>query len=176
MRLCFVVAVAENGVIGAQGGMPWRLPSDLKRFKAMTMGKPVIMGRKTYDSIGRPLPGRDNIVISRSETFAPEGVFVVRSVEAALRLAVARATDRGVDEIAVIGGGAIFKEMMPNVERIYLTRVHAAPPGDVLFPELARDDWQEIDRQDFAAADGDSADTTLITLHRKQGIRRMEAN
>lgn len=174
MRLCFVVAVAENGVIGAQGGMPWRLPSDLKRFKSMTTGKPIIMGRKTYESIGRPLPGRDNIVITRSETFAPEGVFVVRSVEAALRLGVARATDRGVDEIAVIGGGGIFKEMLPLAERIYLTRVHASPPGDVLFPALAQADWLEVDRQAFAASEGDSADTTLITLQRQQAARRSE--
>mgnify|MGYP001179526062 CR=1 FL=1 len=171
MRLCFVVAVAENGVIGAQGAMPWRLPSDLARFKRMTMGKPVIMGRKTYESIGRPLPGRDNIVITRSEAFAPEGVFIVRSVDAALRLAVARATERGVDEIAVIGGGGVFREMLPLAERIYLTRVHAAPAGDVLFPELVRDEWEEIERQAFEAQEGDTADTTLIVLQRKRALR-----
>jgi dihydrofolate reductase len=170
MKLCFVVAVAENGVIGAQGGMPWRLPSDLKRFKSMTMGKPVIMGRKTYDTIGKPLPGRDNIVITGSETFAPEGVFVVRSVEAALRLAVARATDRGVDEIAVIGGGVIFREMLPLADQIYLTRVHASPPGDVLFPELVALEWEEVVRQAFEAAEGDSAETTLITLRRRKSL------
>ena len=168
MKISFVVAVAENGVIGREGGMPWHLPSDLKRFRQLTMGKPIIMGRKTYDSIGRPLPGRDNIVITRSLTFAPEGVFVVRSTEAALRLAAARAVERNADEIAVIGGSAIFREMLPMAHRIYFTRIHASPPGDVYFPDLPRDEWREVERHSYAAEETESADATLIIFERQQ--------
>ncbi|WP_137392320.1 dihydrofolate reductase [Rhodoligotrophos defluvii] len=166
MKITFVVAVAENGVIGARGGLPWHLPSDLRRFRKITIGKPVIMGRRTYESIGRPLPGRDNIVITQSETFAPEGVYVVRSTEAALRLGAAKAMERGVSEIAVIGGSAIFRDMLPLADRIYLTRVHDSPPGDVHFPDLPRNQWREVERQSFTAEEGESADTTLIVLER----------
>ena len=172
MRISVVVAVAENGVIGVRGTLPWRLPSDLKRFRQLTMGKPIIMGRKTYESIGRPLPGRDNIVITSAETFAPEGVFIVRSIDAALRLGASRAKDRGVDEIAVIGGSEVFKEILAQADRIYFTRVHASPQGDTYFPDLVRSDWREVARQEYAAAEGDVADVTLITFDRQTTLQR----
>ncbi|MGF7161167.1 dihydrofolate reductase [Rhodoligotrophos appendicifer] len=172
MRISIVVAVAENGVIGASGGLPWRLPSDLKRFKALTMGKPIIMGRKTYESIGRPLPGRDNIVISESNTFAPEGVFITRSLDSALRLGASMARDRQVEEIAVIGGSRVFREAMLHVDRLYFTRVHASPPGDTFFPDLARGDWREVSREAYAAEEGDAADVTLIVFDRVSPLQR----
>ena len=133
MTLCLVVAVAENGVIGNANQLPWHLPDDLQRFKALTLGKPIVMGRKTYDSIGRPLPGRTNIVVSRQAGLSIAGCTVVPSLEAAVATAQ---TGGAATDVMIIGGAAIFREALPVAQRIYLTRVHARVPGDIFFPEL----------------------------------------
>ena len=137
MRLTCVVAVAENGVIGSDNQLPWHLPADLQRFKVLTLGKPMIMGRRTYDSIGRPLPGRTSIVVTRQPQLAIAGCIVVQSLEAAL----AAAGDS--EEASLIGGAELFRLALPQVDVIHLTRVHAQVPGNVLFPELDPQEWTQ---------------------------------
>ena len=158
----FVVAVAENGVIGRDGAIPWRVPSDLKIFRRLTMGKPVIMGRKTYESIGKPLDGRDNIVITRNAAFSATGVERAGNIEDARQSAHACAARRGVDEIMVIGGAEIFAALLPRADRIYLTRIHARPDGDTNFPDLDPTVWREVSK---AAVAPDPRDTAAATLH-----------
>jgi dihydrofolate reductase len=144
--ISIIVAASTNNVIGAQGALPWRLSDDLQRFKAVTMGKPIVMGRKTWDSIGRPLPGRQNIVITRQAGFSAEGCDVVASVDEA----VAAAGD--ADEIMVIGGSQIYALALPLAERLYLTRVHADVEGDAFFPAVDETGWQ-LARDEPHAAD-----------------------
>ncbi len=168
-RLALVVAVADNGVIGREGRLPWRLPSDLKQFRRLTMGKPLIMGRKTFQSIGKPLDGRDNIVVTRDPAFAAEGVLVARSFEEAVALARTCAEARGADEIAVIGGAQIYAAALPAADRIYLTQVHGAFEGDTVFPALDRAAWQETARERHAAGPKDAADFSLVILDRIKG-------
>ena len=135
MLITLVVAVAENGVIGRDGGLPWRLSSDLKTFRRLTMGKPLIMGRRTFQSLKKPLDGRDNIVVTRDDGFRPDGAIVVPSFEAALARAKDCAKARGTDEIMVIGGADIFAASLPLAGRIYKTEVHGRPEGDTLMPD-----------------------------------------
>lgn len=142
--ISFIVAMDRNRLIGSNNGLPWRLPADLKHFKAVTLGKPVIMGRNTYESIGRPLPERHNIVVSRNAAFSAPGCTTVNSVPAALREAGA------AQEIMVIGGAQLFAELLPQAQRIYLTQIDAQFPGDVWFPELDAGVWQEVARTDHA--------------------------
>jgi len=141
--VALVVAVSRNGVIGVDGGMAWRISDDLKWFKKNTMDKPVVMGRKTYQSIGKPLPGRDNIVITRRTAFSAGGVFVVRSIEDALTLARECAERRSAGEISVIGGGEIYAQTLALADRIYLTRVDVELEGDAVFPEIDSREWSE---------------------------------
>jgi dihydrofolate reductase len=147
MKVSLIVAAAENGVIGRQNDLPWRLSADLRRFKALTMGHAVIMGRKTYESIGRPLPGRRMIVISRQPGYSAPGVESAIGFEAAL--AIAKAHNEG--EVFVIGGAAIFELAAPLAERLYLTRVHADVPGDVFFPPLDPAAWRLLESQPHPA-------------------------
>lgn len=135
--LSLIVAVAENGVIGARGALPWRLPDELAHFKRTTLGKPVLMGRHTWVSIGRPLPGRANVVLSRDPDFSARGAMVARDLDEALGMHAA------APEQIVIGGAALYAEALPRADRIYLTRVHARPAGDVFFPALASGEWGE---------------------------------
>ncbi|MBL6959275.1 MAG: dihydrofolate reductase [Rhodospirillales bacterium] len=158
-----IVAVAENGVIGTAGDLPWRLPEDLKRFKALTMGKPIVMGRKTYDSIGRPLPGRTNIVITRDSTLTIDGAVVVASLQDALAVGAAE----NPAEIMVIGGGEIYALALPLAGRLYLTEVRAVVEGDAVFPEIDRSQWAETAREDGPVAEGDGPAYSFVTLHRK---------
>jgi len=137
-QLSVIVAVADDGVIGSGNQLPWRLPDDLKRFKALSLGKPIVMGRKTYDSIGRPLPGRLNIVVSRQPGLQIPGCIVVSSVAQAIEAA------GDVPEIVIVGGADIYRQVLPQVRTIHLTRVHATVPGDVHFPALAPDEWREL--------------------------------
>jgi len=167
-RLTFVVAVAENGVIGRDGQLPWRLPSDLKRFRALTLGKPVIMGRKTYASIGKPLSGRDNIVLSRQPSFRAPGVIVAASLEAAIELGRRLAAHKGAEEIAIIGGAEIFRAALPFADRIYLTLVKAAPEGDTRMLSLAPESWQETAREPMPQGPGDQYSADFIVLDRKK--------
>jgi dihydrofolate reductase len=165
--IALVVAVAENGVIGAAGGLPWRLKADLRRFRAVTMSKPIVMGRKTWESIGRPLDGRDNIVVTRRQGLAPEGVLVARTVTEALHEAAERAKQRGAGEICVIGGGEVFAAVMPLAERLYATHIAAAPEGDVRFPEISPKDWIEISREALPFSDGDTVEGTYVVYQRR---------
>lgn len=166
LEILLVVAVADNGVIGQGGVIPWRLRSDLQRFKRLTLNKPVIMGRKTYQSIGRPLPGRTNIVVTRDRAFEAVGVVVVPSFEAAEWVARGDAMRRSAAEIAVVGGGEIYAHWLPRADRIELTEVHTSPDGDAFFPVLDLDHWQEVGRARQAAGEQDSADFTYVTYRR----------
>ncbi|HSK39799.1 MAG TPA: dihydrofolate reductase [Arenibaculum sp.] len=146
MRISMIAARARNGVIGRDNGLPWRLPSDLRHFKALTLGKPVIMGRRTFESIGKPLPGRCNIVLSRSLK-GGEGIRVARDMRTALD--AARGT--GADEAMIAGGAEIYREFLARADRLYLTEVHAEVEGDALFPEIEPGAWSESSREDHAA-------------------------
>jgi len=146
-KIAMAVAMAENRVIGRDGGLPWHLSGDLQYFKRVTMGKPMIMGRKTFESIGRPLPGRLNIVVTRDATYATDNVMVVHSLEQALDAARERAEADGIDEVMIIGGGQIYGDALPVTDRVYLTEVHASVDGDTVFPDLAEDQWRETARE-----------------------------
>lgn len=165
--LSLVVAVAENGVIGHRGALPWRMPSDLRTFRRLTLGKPVVMGRRTFQSIGRPLDGRDNIVVTRDAAFHAAGVRVAATLEDAIDVAHACARERGADEIAIIGGGEIYRAALALADRIYLTRVHAAPEGDATFPELNPATWHEASRTALARDARDDHAATLVVLERR---------
>lgn len=163
MRISLVVAVAENGVIGSDNDLPWRLKGDMNHFKATTMGKPIIMGRKTYDSIGRPLPGRTNIVMTRSGVDLPEGVVRVSSLEEAFR--AAKACD--AEEACVTGGAEIYALALPYAHTLHFTRVHMDADGDTLFPQFDEAEWQETSARLVEAGEEDSAAYTIRQLDRK---------
>ena len=166
-EIVLVAAVGENGVIGSAGDMPWRLSSDLKRFKRLTYGHPVLMGRKTFASIGRPLPGRTNIVITRDAGFSHAGVQVAGSLEAGLEAARQVAADTGVPDVMVIGGGEIYAATIGVANRLEITRVHASPDGDTRFPEIDPSLWRETDRETPERGERDSAAVTFLTYHRR---------
>ncbi|MEY4593834.1 MAG: hypothetical protein RIQ47_244 [Bacteroidota bacterium] len=161
MSLSIIVALSENHVIGSGNQLPWKLSADLKRVKALTMGHHLIMGRKTYESIGRPLPGRTNVIITRNGSYAPEGCVVVNSLAAALELA------KEDSEAFVFGGGEIFREALPLVNKIYLTKVHCVIDGDTHFPELTSSEWIELNREEFKADEKNEYDYSFVTLQRK---------
>ena len=163
--LALVVAVAKNGVIGMDGGMPWHLSTDLKRFKRDTMGKPIIMGRKTFESIGKALPGRLNIVVSRSE-FSADDTVHANSIDAALFLAEGWAQEHGAEEICVIGGGQIYRETVSRASRLYVTHVMAEPDGDTRFPEIKEAEWAPVSREDVPKGEKDSAETLYVVYER----------
>ncbi|NBN63397.1 dihydrofolate reductase [Pannonibacter tanglangensis] len=162
-----VAAVAENGIIGAGNAMPWHVPSDLKHFKALTLGRPVVMGRRTFASLGRPLPGRFNIVISRGAPDLPEGVALVPSLDAGLALAAGRPETAEFGEVMVIGGGQIYAQAMPLADRLEITRIHASPQGDTLFPPIDPALWQEVARIPGERGPKDQADFTFLTFDRR---------
>jgi dihydrofolate reductase len=163
-----IVAVAENGVIGAGGAIPWRLKNDMQRFKALTMGKPVVMGRKTFLSLRRPLPGRTNIVVTRDSRFSAPGTVVTTSLTEARAIAEADAMRRFATEIAVIGGAEIYKEWMDIADRLELTEVHARPEGDTCFPAIDTAKWQEMARIRHPAGTDDSADFSYVSYIRRE--------
>ncbi|MCC6709786.1 MAG: type 3 dihydrofolate reductase [Gammaproteobacteria bacterium] len=138
MKLALVVAMARNGVIGREGTLPWHLPADLQRFRAITMGKPIVMGRRTHESIGRPLPGRRNIILSSAPDYVAAGCEVFASLDAALTALAA------VDEVMIVGGAALYAEALPRAARLYLTDVEATLDGDVFFPAFDRAQWREV--------------------------------
>ncbi|WP_415902268.1 type 3 dihydrofolate reductase [Neptuniibacter sp. QD29_5] len=164
MNLAIIVAQAKNRVIGVNNKLPWHLPEDLRYFKQVTMGKPIIMGRNTYESIGRPLPGRTNIVISRQESYAPQGVKVVSSLEAAIDMAESVAMIDGASEAMVIGGGQIYAQALEKADRLYLTEVDAEIEGDAWFPEFARENWKEVGRENFSAEGPNPYNYSFIVL------------
>lgn len=165
-KIVLVVAIAENGAIGMDGGLPWKLSSDMAFFKQHTMGKPIIMGRKTFQSIGRPLPGRTNIVVSRQTGYQPDGVIVVNSLEAALDHGRTIALADKVDEVAVIGGAQIYAQAMDVADRLYVTHVRAAPEGDTFFGEIDRAVWTEVARRSFEAGPKDDVGFDIVTYAR----------
>jgi dihydrofolate reductase len=162
-----IVAVADNGVIGHNGAMPWRLKSDLQRFKTLTLGKPVLMGRKTFAAIGRPLPGRTNIVVTRDGALKLPGVVVTSSFDEARLIARGDALRRFATEIAVIGGAEIYQQFLGEADRVELTEVHAKPEGDTHFAPLDSAQWEETARIRHAAGQGDSADFSYVTYRRR---------
>jgi len=166
LRLSLIAAVARNGVIGAAEGMPWRLSTDLQRFKRLTLGKPVIMGRKTFATIGRPLPGRANIVLTRHGGVPLAGVTYAASLDAAIAMAATHAAMRGVGEAMVIGGGQVYAETIRHADRLYITQVDASPVGDTYFPPIDPAVWEGISSERIAAGEKDDAATTFVIYER----------
>jgi dihydrofolate reductase len=168
MEVVLIVAVADNGVIGASGAIPWRLKSDMARFKAITMGKPIVMGRKTFLSLRRPLPGRTNIVLTRDGDFRAPGAVVTTSFAEARALAHADALRRMGCEIAVIGGAEIYAQWMDIADRLEVTEVHARPEGDTRLPAIDTAHWEEVARMRHSASAEDSADFSYVTYRRRK--------
>jgi dihydrofolate reductase len=168
MEIVLVAAVADNGVIGADGAIPWRLKSDLQRFKALTLGKPVVMGRKTFLSLRRPLPGRTNIVMTRDMDFRGPGAVVTTSLAHALTIAKGDALRRFVTEIAVIGGAEIYAQWMGQADRLEITEVHATPAGDTRFGPIDKTVWEEVARAENPSGPDDSAAFSYVTYMRRK--------
>jgi dihydrofolate reductase len=166
METVFVVAIAENGVIGAGNAIPWRLKSDMARFKALTIGKPVIMGRKTFESLRRPLPGRTNIIITRDADYRAAGAIVTTSAADAAAIARGDALRRSVTAIAVIGGAEIYRQWLGRADRLEITEVHARPEGDTHF-DIDKAEWDEVGRLRHPAGPDDSADFSYVTYRRR---------
>ena len=166
MEIVFVVAIAENGVIGAGGAIPWRMKSDMQRFKALTIGKPVIMGRKTFESLRRPLPNRTNIIITRDADYRAPGAIVTTSAADAGAVARGDALRRSVAEIAVIGGAEIYRQWLDRADRLEITEVHARPDGDTHF-DIDKAQWDETSRVRHPAGPDDSADYSYVTYRRR---------
>ena len=162
MCTSIIVAMSENGLIGHEGDLPWRLSEDLRRFKEITMGKPIIMGRKTWESIGRPLSGRPHVVISRDPNYAADGVDVVHSFEQAL----ARTHELGSSENMVIGGADIYRLALPDADRMYVTEVHSEFEGDTHFPEFDRNEWRESGREGPFSADKNNLTFSFVKFDR----------
>ena len=167
MNIVLVAAIGENNVIGRDGQLPWRLKSDLRHFRALTLERPVIMGRKTYQSIGKPLDRRSNIVITRDAKFSAPGTVAAPNFKQALELARKDAERRGSDEIMVIGGSAVFAEAMPLAGRLEITHVHASPAGDVFFPPIDENQWREVNREEREAGPDDDASFAIATYVRR---------
>jgi dihydrofolate reductase len=168
MEVVLIVAVADNGVIGCRGAIPWRLKSDMQRLKAMTLDKPVVMGRKTFTSIGRPLPGRTNIVVTRDAGFRSPGAVVTTSLTDARAVALGDALRRSADEIVVIGGAEIYAQWMEYADRLEITEVHARPEGDTYLAAIDAADWQEVARVRNSPGSDDSSDFSYVTYRRRK--------
>ena len=166
MKLALIAAYAQNRVVGIDNKLPWHLPEDLKYFKRCTSGKAIIMGRKTFDSIGRPLPNRTNIVISRNPEFNVDGVKVVSTLDEAIELAKAVNEINGIDEIMVIGGATIYELTLPLADRLYLTHVHANVEGDAYFPEVDFSSWHEVERADYSASETNPYDYSFVVYEK----------
>jgi dihydrofolate reductase len=167
MKTVLVAAIGQNNVIGRNGQLPWRLKSDLQHFRGLTIGKPVVMGRKTYESIGKPLPGRTNIVMTKDLGLVVPGGVLANSLDAAMGFARQDAARRGVDEIMVIGGGDVFERMMPKADRLEITHVHASPDGDAFFPAIDPSVWRETKRTAFKAGPDDDFGFDVATYVRR---------
>ena len=176
MDIVLIAAVAENGVIGRAGGLPWRLKSDLQRFRALTIGKPVVMGRRTWASLAKALPQRTNIVVTRDPAFAAAGAVVTANLTAALAIARGDALRRGADAIMVIGGGDIYAQAMPLANRLEITHVHARPDGEAVFPPIDPAIWRETARRQGSPGSDDEAGFTRVTYVRVQDGVNTPAN
>ena len=167
MKLAMICAMSRNGVIGKDNGLPWNLPGDLKHFKQTTLGCPIIMGRKTWDSIGHPLPGRTNIIVTRSSEIVSDGIEIARSFRTALDLAKSNLTSESTTEIFVIGGAEIYKEAFPLASRLYLTRVDSFIDGDTYLEGFEEADWIEISSKSFKAASTEGHNYSICVLDRR---------
>jgi dihydrofolate reductase len=167
-EIVLIAAVADNGVIGADNAIPWRLKSDMQRLKAMTMNKPVVMGRKTFASLKRPLPGRTNIVVTRDADFRSAGVVATTSFETARAIAHADALRRGAADIAVLGGAEVYAQFFGIADRLEITEVHAAPKGDTRFPAIDKDAWEEVARVRHEAGPDDAVAFSYVTYRRRK--------
>ena len=165
--LVLVVAVAENGVIGRDNRLLWRLRTDLRRFRDLTWGKPMIMGRKTFESLGKPLPGRETIVLTRDPSFSAEGVHVAHSWDEAVETGRKLAAHMGADAVVVAGGAEVYRLALPDVDRMHLTEVHVAPEGDAVFPAFDRSAFREVSRRDHPQGPDDEHPFTFIDLVRR---------
>ena len=168
MELSLIVARAANGCIGRDNKLPWYLPGDLKYFKRTTLGKPIIMGRKTWESLKGPLPGRANIVITRQAGYQAEGARVVSTLDEAIKLAESVALIDGVEEAVVIGGAEIYGLALPKITRMHITEVHADVEGDAFFPAVDMTQWQEQEREDFSAEPPNQYDYSFVVYQRKR--------
>lgn len=166
MKISMIVAVAENGAIGKDNQMLWHIPEDFKYFKEKTMGKPMIMGRKTFESIGRPLPGRLNIVVTRDVNWSHEDVITCLDLEEALTKATDDATQKGKDEVMIVGGAQIYARLLERAQRLYYTEVHQSYDCDATFPRLDKSVWQEISREDHTNADNNKPDYSFVVYER----------
>ncbi len=160
MKIAVISAMAENRVIGKENDLPWRLPADLRHFRRLTLGKPVIMGRRTYESLGRPLPDRTNIIVTGNRRYQAAGCTIVHSLEEAMGQAA------GAPEVMVIGGGSLYAEALPRAHRLYLTLVHRVFAGDVSFPEFDLSQWREVEREDHGPDERNPVAYSFITLER----------
>ena len=160
MQISIIVAMDRNRVIGKNDGLPWHISADLQHFKKITMGKPIIMGRKTHESIGRPLPGRENIILTRDQNYRSEGCTVLNSIDTILEHC------QDSDEIMITGGSEIYRQWLQQASRIYLTEVHTEVDGDTFFPEFNRNEWEEISREDFEADEKNEFDYSFLILER----------
>lgn len=165
-RISLIAAVAENGVIGKNNDLPWKIKSEFQYFKDTTMGRPIIMGRKSFMSLGKPLPGRANIVITRDKTYQAEGARAVHTLDEALALAKDIAAKDGIDEIFVVGGADIYRMALSAADRLYLTEIHMKPDGDIFFPDFDRAAWKETKREFHKALPGEDADYTITVLEK----------
>jgi dihydrofolate reductase len=170
--VAIIAAVAENGVIGSSNAIPWRLPTDLAFFKRMTWGKPLIMGRKTFESIGRPLPGRTTMVVSRRRGYQPDGVLIISSLQTALEHAQAIAAADRAAEVMIVGGGEIYRQAMPLADRLYITHVQSAPSGDTRFPAIDPAEWEVRDEPQIAESDADNVGFRVKVYERRQPALR----
>ena len=168
IRIAMIAGVAENGVIGSDQTIPWRVPSDMAFFKKTTMGKPIVMGRKQFETVGKPLPGRTNIVITRQRDYRPEGVLVFHDVETALTEAGKIARADGVDEIMIIGGGELYAQLMDRADRLYITHIDLHPTGDVLFPAIAPEQWTVVDLPEVTPSPKDEATYRVKVYERRR--------
>lgn len=162
MKISIIAAIGKNNVIGVDNGLPWNLPADINHFKKMTINKPVIMGHKTFESIGKPLPNRENIILTLDKDFAPEGCLVAYSIEEALKLA------GDVKEVMIIGGVSIYKQFLSFADKMYLTLIDGEFAGDAFFPEFNKNEWQEVVREDNEADEINHYNYSFITLERKK--------
>jgi dihydrofolate reductase len=167
--IAMIAAVADNRVIGAAGRIPWRLPSDMAFFRRMTMGKPIVMGRKQFESVGRPLPGRSNLVVSRQAGYQPEGVIVINDLEAALEHGRTIAAMDGTAEAMVIGGGEIYAEAMAAADRLYITHVALRPEGDIVFPPIDPGEWTVVEEPIVEPSPKDEASYVVRVYERARG-------
>lgn len=167
IKVSLIAAVAENGVIGKNNQLPWHIKSEFQYFKNTTVGHPIVMGRKSFESLGKPLPKRANIVVTRDKTFTAQGVIVAHSLDEGIQIAKDIAAKENVGEVFIGGGADIYRMSLPGADRLYLTEVHLKPEGDTLFPAFDREGWTETKREFHPALEGETADYTITVLERK---------